>query len=489
MAAEKKKDISTCFKLPNNKTKIVCTLGPASSSDCVIKALMLKGMNVARLNFSHGTFEEHRNLIRTIRETASKLCIEVGIMIDLPGPKIRVGTFEDNTVHLLKGDEVFLTTNDVVGSKKTIPINYKKLPTKISSGDSIYLNDGFIHLQCLEVYGENIKCKVLTGGILSSNKGVNLPGIEIDLDPITEKDLEAIRFGLNEGVNIFSISFIEKAADIIKVRDFAHNLGKNVFLIAKIEREKAVKSIDKIIKVTDGLMIARGDMGVELPIQKVPHVQKELIIKATTKGIPIITATHMLESMIENIRPTRAEVTDIANAILDGTDAVMLSGETAAGKHPVPSVAMMASIAHECEIWREKSQWGIQRIENKICSVSMTVDEVISHHVNDAVQRLPVKYVITPTFSGKTARKVSSFKPRTWILAFSRNELTAESLTFSYGVLPYHVSNLENDWEDTVLKYMKKWNIYNSGDVVVLTKGPSTGKPGETNLLKIITLT
>ncbi|AEH60574.1 pyruvate kinase [Methanosalsum zhilinae DSM 4017] len=480
-------DVS-CFKLPDHKTKIVCTLGPASSSENIIRKLIMKGMNISRLNFSHGNFQDHKDVIQKIRNISRELCIEIAIMADLPGPKIRTGKLETEPIHLSKGDEVILTTENVRGEGQIIPVNYKKLPESVSPGNFIYLNDGFIQLECLKILKNNVYCRVITEGPLSSNKGVNLPGIDIDLEPVTENDLKVIDFALDAGVDIFSISFVEKAEDIEKVRNFALKRGKSVFLIAKIEREKAVRDIDRIIEVSDGLMIARGDMGVELPIQNVPQVQKELIAKATMKGIPVITATHMLESMTENIRPTRAEVTDVANAILDGTDAVMLSGETAVGKYPVESVEMMSSIAKASEEWRDRTRWGIERIETRICGVEMNIDDVISHHVNEAVQRLSVDYVVTPTMSGQTARRISRFRPSTWILAFSRYPLTAQSLTLSYGVFPVYVKKLETDWENTVLGKMKEWGIYQSGDIVVLTQGQSPGRPGGTNLLKILTL-
>ncbi|ADI74385.1 pyruvate kinase [Methanohalobium evestigatum Z-7303] len=475
--------------LPDHKTKIVCTIGPASSSEAMLKDLILYGMNVARLNFSHGDLEGHREVIHKIRKLSSELDVVVSIMADLPGPKIRIGKLKNEPIHLKKDDKVTLTTENIEGDESVIPVNYSKLSESVKPGRPVYLNDGFIQLNCLEVSDKSVDCTVVVGGPLSSNKGMNLPGSRVFLEPVTETDLNIVDFALNEGVDIFSVSFIEKADDIQKIRNHAKVKGKSVFIVSKIEREEAVKNINEILNVTDGLMIARGDLGVEIPIQNVPNVQKELTHKANLLSIPVITATQMLESMTENIRPTRAEVTDVANAILDGTDAVMLSGETAAGKYPVETVSMMTKIAREIEFWRSKNKDRTDTIVRNLDNIKMDVDDVISLQVNDALQKLPIKYVVTPTVSGESSRHISRFKSGTWILAFSRYLNTGRNLAFSYGVYPIYVGNKTDSWETIVVEKLKQWELVRNGDYIVLTQGQSPGKPGGTNLLKIISIT
>lgn len=475
--------------LPDHKTKIVCTIGPTSSSEEVLRNLILNGMNVARLNFSHGDLEGHRDVIHKIRKLSFELDAVVSIMADLPGPKIRIGKLLEEPIHLKKGNKVLLTTEDIEGNESIIPVNYSRLSESVKPGSPVYLNDGFIQLNCLGVFNENVECEVVIGGPLSSNKGMNLPGSKILLEPVTDRDLDIVDFALNEGVDTFSVSFIEKADDIQKIRNHAKNRGKSVFIVSKIEREEAVENIDEILDVTDGLMIARGDLGVEIPIQKVPVVQKELTHKANLLSIPVITATQMLESMTENIRPTRAEVTDVANAIFDGTDAVMLSGETAAGKYPIETVSMMVKIARETESWRSKNKNKTDTVIRDLDNIIMDVDDVISLQVNDALNKIPIKYVITPTVSGESSRHISRFKSDTWILAFSRYLKTSRNLALSYGVYSIYVESKTDSWENTAVEKLKQWELVRNGDFIILTQGQSPGKPGGTNLLKIISIT
>jgi pyruvate kinase len=333
-----------------------------------------------------------------------------------------------------------------------------------------------------------VKCEVIIGGELYSHKGLNLPGAKIFLDPVTEKDLEIVDFALNEDIDTFSISFIENAEDISKVRSFAASRGKSVYIVAKIERRQAVENIAEILTEADALMVARGDLGVEIPIQEVPSVQKELIQSAKLLGIPVITATQMLASMTDNIRPTRAEATDVANAILDGTDAVMLSEETAVGNYPVEAVEMMAKIAKTTEEWRSRTKWGLDTMLKGIMMREMSVDEVITLQVHEALQRLPIAAVLTPTRSGATPRRISRFKPETWILAFSRFPKTCSFLSLSYGVYPIYVKEVIENWEVETTNRAKQLGFAHSGDFVVFTQGPSSGKPGATNMLKILTL-
>jgi pyruvate kinase len=474
--------------LPDNKTKIVCTIGPASSSEEVLKELIIEGMNVARLNFSHGDMEEQREVIRRIRKISAELNRVVAIMADLPGPKIRVGTFEKEPVFLKKGEKVILTSRNVIGNESLIPVNYDRLSHSVQAGKPVYLNDGFIQLQCTGTEGEDVYCDVVVGGPLSSNKGLNLPGARIFIDPVTKRDLEIVDFALDEGLHIFGVSFIESGEDIRKLREHATRRGNDIFIVSKIEREKAVRNIDSIIKESDGIMIARGDLGVEIPIQDVPIVQKDIIHKANLLSKPVITATQMLESMIENIRPTRAEATDVANAIIDGTDAIMLSAETAVGKYPLETVRIMVKIARSTEAWRSNTKEGLTLMKKALNRMNPGVEDMISMQVNDALQVLPVRYVVTPTVSGKTARNVSRFRPDKWILAFSRNSQTCEQLALQYAVHPTFVSELKDDWEIMVIDYLKKSGAAGVGDMFILTQGQPSGRgrPGGTNMLKFI---
>ena len=476
------------MQIPDHKTKIVCTIGPASSSEEMIRKLMLTGMNVARINFSHGNFESHSEVIRRVRKVAAELNRTVAILADLPGPKIRIGKLEKEPIMLHKGNFVTLTVDEELGNEKRIPVSYKQLPESVVPGSLIYLSDGFIQLRCLEISGNDVLCEVLIGGELYSHKGLNLPGAKIFLDPVTEKDFKILEFALSKEIDIFSISFIESAKDIHKVRNFAAARGKSIHIVAKIERRQAVENIHEILKETDGLMVARGDLGVEIPIQEVPSVQKEIIQSAKLLGIPVITATHMLASMTNNIRPTRAEATDVANAILDGTDAVMLSEETAVGNYPVEAVEIMAKIAKATENWRSKTKWGLDTIIKDIMAREMSIDEVITLQVHEALQKLPVAAVLTPTRSGATPRRVSRFKPETWILAFSRVPRTCDFLSLSYGVYPVNVKETKEGWEKKATEKAKELGFVKSGEVVIFTQGPSLGKPGGTNMLKILTL-
>jgi pyruvate kinase len=476
------------MQIPDHKTKIVCTIGPASSSEEMIRELVLKGMNVARINFSHGDFESHGEVIRRVRKVAGELGRIVAILADLPGPKIRLGNLKKEPIMLHKGNLVTLTTDEIPGTPERIPVSYKQLPESVVPGSLIYLSDGFIQLRCLEISGNDVVCEVIIGGQLYSHKGLNLPGAKIFLDPVTERDLEIVEFALNEDIDTFSISFIEKAEDIRKVRTFAAARGKNVNIVAKIERRQAVDNIGEILVEADALMVARGDLGVEIPIQEVPSVQKELIQSAQLLGIPVITATQMLASMTDNIRPTRAEATDVANAILDGTDAVMLSEETAVGNYPLEAVEMMAKIAQTTENWRSRTRWGLNTIISNITMKEMSPDEVITLQVHEALQKLNAAAVLTPTRSGSTPRRISRFKPDSWILAFSRFPKSCDFLSLSYGVYPVYVKEVIENWELETTTRAKELGFAKSGDIVVFTQGPSSGKPGGTNMLKILTL-
>jgi pyruvate kinase len=478
-------------KLPDHKTKIVCTIGPASRSPVVLKELIGQGMNVARLNFAHGTLKEHREDIRLIRSLSKKLNKVCPILVDLPGPKIRIGRLFADPLMLKKGERITLVSSGPIYAPSQIPVEYEKLPQSVNRGGTIYLNDGFIQLRVLEIGDHEVACRVVMGGPLLSHKGLNLPKAKTLADPVTEEDLEWVDFGLEEGLDLFSLSFVEKADDLIKVREFAAKKGKTIFLIAKIERAEAVKNIKSILKEADGIMIARGDLGVEIPIENVPAVQKILIYQANLQGRPVITATQMLESMTENIRPTRAEVTDVANAIIDGSDAVMLSEETAIGRYPAETVKMMARIAHSIEKQRKTINPVIQAYEHLKSDMereTISVSNAISLNVMEALKVLNIKMILTPTHRGTTPRRISRFKPDCWILAFCLDEPTRDFLSLSYGVSPLLVKGKDPFQYETLVAFLKEQRLARIGDRIILTEMVAPGQTGGINSLNFITI-
>ena len=483
---------ASSLKLPSHKTKIVCTIGPASRFSSKLEGMIESGMNVARLNFAHGGFKEHAENIRNIRAAAFKTRHMVSIFIDLPGVKIRIGRLQDGSLLLKKGDKIVLTTSHALGHNARIPVEYKQLPKSVFKGQIIFLNDGFIQLKVERISGPDVFCKVLIGGKLLSHKGLNLPGAKLNVNPITGKDLKMVDFGLKHGVHIFGLSFVEKSSDIIKVREFARKKGFPVYLIAKIERRGAIENFDEILKAADAVMIARGDLGVEIPIEEVPGVQKRLIQRANIMGRPVITATQMLESMTQNVRPTRAEVNDVANAILDGTDAVMLSEETAIGDYPVETVRMMAKIAMTTEYQRDGEQLSNdegRQISNKVAqSGSLTITDVTSLNAFRAARELGARYILTPTNSGSTARRISRFKPHCWILSFSAHPRICDFLNFSYGVHPFFLNTKITHDPYAIFKNLKKCRLVKKGDTVVLTERRLSSNPGHTDSLGIVTL-
>ena len=478
-------------KLPSHKTKIVCTIGPASRSPEVLEELIRNGMNVARLNFSFSTATEHRKDIRLIKKTAAELEKTITILIDLPGSKIRIGTLESEPLLLKKNTQIILTSQDIHGTDTLIPVKYRQLLKSVSKGQTIYLNDGFIQLKVQAVVNNEVRCKVIIGGALYSSKGVNLPGANLFLDAVTQKDLEFIDFGLKEGVDTFGVSFIQNAQDILQVKEYAQKKGKTISAVAKIERKDAVKNFEQILHVSDAVMIARGDLGLEIPLEDVPSVQKKLINKANLAGCPVITATQMLESMKENTRPTRAEVADVANAILDGTDAVMLSEETAIGKYPIETVQMMRKIAKATEQKRKAipSSCNLQDALRRTASDDhRSVTDSISLNVVEAAEILQVRYILTPTASGNTARRISRFKPECWILAFSRQKSTCQFLNLSYGVYPFFMVNKTQSWHGPILNFITDAGLVTKNDTVILTQRRFSKKPGGTDSLGILTI-
>lgn len=475
------------MRLPSNKTKIIATIGPSSLKRETIEAMIKAGMNVARINFAHGDLEQHAKVIETVRRASERLNRPVAILGDLPGVKIRVGEIEGGSVTLRRWQTVTLTTRDVVGNEGIIPVQYKDFPKLVSKGDVIYLSDGFIALRVEEVRDTEVVCKVLAGGILFSHKGINVPNTRTAIDAITEKDLEFAKFAIEQGIDALGISFVGSAYDILKMRRFVEDNGGNIFLIAKIERQEAVKNFEEILNAADGIMIARGDLGVEMPIEKLPVLQKKLVHKANCAAKPVITATQMLVSMTTEKLPTRAEVTDVANAILDGTGALMLSEETAVGRYPVDAVRMMAKIARTTEAYRE-SQWPLRVVEMRMNEIrgatrrGTTIKDAISRSIIEALNSIDVKYILTPTRTGQTARLISRFRPRQWVLAFVTDERVANTLMFSYGVYPFVV---EKTTEEEIIRLIKGLSLVKENDTVLLTKGTPIGKTSGTNTIRI----
>jgi pyruvate kinase len=448
-------------------------------------------MSVARLNFSHGNLEDHREDIRRIRSVAAQLNREVMVLVDLPGPKIRIGKLQNEPLVLKKGDYVTLTTQEILGTASRVSVNYPRLPESVSRGSRIYLNDGLMKLRVQGVLGNEVRCKVVVGGQLISKRGLNLPRVKLLIDAVTDKDLDFVDFGLKERVDAFSVSFVEKAEDIVKVKEFARKRGKPIYVVAKIEREEAVKNISEILKEADAIMVARGDLGVQIPLEEVPAVQKQLIHKANLLGRPVITATQMLESMKENVRPTRAEVTDVANAILDGTDAVMLSEETARGRYPVRTVRTMARIARTIERQRRRlnpSSSVKQSFMSGVGQKTMAIEDVVSLNVIEAMRALNARFILTPTDKGNTPRRISRFKPDCWILAFSKCERTRRFLSLSYGVYSFFVEKKVDSWHDLIMKFIKDARLGKRGDNVILTEDLSSGQASGTDSLRIVTL-
>lgn len=475
--------------LPNHKTKIICTIGPSTRQQQQLEQLILAGMNIARLNFSHGTLSEHQETIQHIKAAAKKLGTIIPILADLPGVKMRIGKLREEQVNLKTGDRVTLTTDEVLGSSKLLPISYKKLPQLVAKGQPIFLSDGFIELKVIEKTSTSIDCEVIVGGVLLSHKGVNVPGNAIDIDPITSNDLSIVEFCIQQGIESYCISFIQSPDDILKLRTHAKQLGKDINIIAKIERARALQNYSAILESADGIMIARGDLGVETPIEHVPLVQKQLIKEANLLGKPIIVATQMLKSMTERRRPTRAEVTDVANAILDGTDAVMLSEETAIGAYPIDTVHMMVKIASTTENKNTNDSLKSMlqnQLQHYLKSQHLSIADVISLNALKAQQILQPRYILTPTDSGNTPRRISRFKPTSWILSFSKSQSTTFFLQFSYGVYPIYMPIEEQSWHPTILPYLKENNLVEEGDIVLLTQGRFSSTEGGTDSLGII---
>lgn len=477
------------INIPKNKTKIICTIGPASNSEKIIKSMILNGMNIARLNSSHGLIQEHIENISKIHNISNDLGINIPVLIDLPGAKIRIGKLKEDPVTLCKDEIVTLTTKKIIGDKKTIPVEYKHLSKTVSKSSTVYLSDGLIELKVLNFDEKNVRCKVIIGGSLLSHKGINFTNSKIHVNSVTKKDLEIVEIGMMYGVNTFCISYPKDERDIQKIKNFAKKQDKKIKVIAKIERSEAIENFDKILEAADGIMIARGDLGIEIPIEDVPTVQKKLIKKANIAGVPVITATQMMKSMTDNPRPTRAEVTDVANAILDGTDAVMLSEETAIGKYPVQTIKTMAKIAVTTEKKRNGASLPCNLhdfITKRHNHHNLKIADVISINVIEAHKILKPKFIITTTSTGTTARMISRFKPDCWSLSFTKNQDTADFLNFSFGVYPIYLNHDKESWHGVVIDYIKEKKLVKKGDMVFLTQRRFVDKKEGTDSFGVI---
>jgi pyruvate kinase len=464
------------------KTKIVCTIGPSSEWPQILEGLIQAGMNVARLNFSHGTQAEHLRKIENIRQIADRMKQPVAILQDLSGPKIRVGKVKEGGVALRQGGNFFLTNQEITGDEKGVSVNYAPLPDEVKPGDTILLSDGTIELQVLRSEGQKIRCRVVAGGVLTSHKGVNFPTRSILASAFTEKDRQDLLFGIQHGVDLIGLSYVKEAADIKGVKRFLEKESANIPVIAKIERREALEHVDEILGASDGVMVARGDLGVETPLEKIPNVQKMLIRKANALGKPVITATQMLRSMVDHTQPTRAEVTDVVNAIYDGTDAIMLSEETASGQFPVESVRMMAKIAQSAE-----EEFPFDQFLKREMDGESNLPQAISHTASLLAEEVKAVAIVTPTESGSTARWVSRLRPRQPILVLSRHLSTIKRLNLSWGVYPVLVP----DWKDTddmlerAKRMPKELGMASTGDRVIIIAGVPISIPGTTNLIKV----
>ena len=469
------------------KTKIVATIGPVTSSEEMLSKLLKVGMNVVRLNFSHGDFREHQEKVDNFRQAMKKTGIMGAIMQDLSGPKIRLGEFSTETVELKKGDTIIITTEKVIGSEKKVSINYPLFAKEVKTGDSIMVDDGKKRFEVLSVKGNDVLCKIIVGGTTKGRRGVNLPDSEISVKCLTDKDISDIEFGLKNKVDFFAFSFIRKPEDVTELRDILNKRKSKAKIIAKIETPQAVKNIDAILELCDGLMVARGDLAIEVPAEKVPMIQKMIIKKCNDAGKIVITATQMLESMIKSPVPTRAEVSDIANAILDGTDAVMLSEETTLGGFPLEAVNVMSKVAYEIEHnYPERKLTQMKKgDENRETTDSITESVVRTAHDVGA------QAIIALTETGYTARMVSRHKPEQIIIALTSNEITAHQLCLSFGCVPILVIDFKTS--DDALKYVKsyclKQNLAQKGDRIVITGSMPFGKKsGSTNMIIVETV-
>jgi pyruvate kinase len=475
----------TSHFIADKRTKIVCTIGPASQSAAVLEGLIAQGMNVARINFAHGDFDFHRATIANVRAASARAGRRVAIMGDLPGPKLRIGMLATEPIQIETGQAFVLQPGEAVGDATGASTSFAELARVVKAGDRIFLNDGFVGLEVEAVEGDAVHCRVLAGGELRSRKGMNLPGIDLGISAFTARDREILAFAAEQRLDAVSLSFVQDAADIVALRLEANGLGYAPFVVAKIERSRALDNLDEILDAADGIMVARGDLGVEIPIEEVAVAQKDIIRRANRVGKPVITATHMLESMTSSRRPTRAEATDVANAILDGTDCVMLSGETAIGQFPREAVATMAAIARSTEKARP-ARLMANLLEAQRLRGDLAEEDLISLTVYLAVEGLSPDVVFTPTESGSTARRLTRFRLSVPVVALSVSEKTCQDLQFSYGVEAMHVDRRPQSWAGFALDWTRRHDC--TASRVLLTEGTSAQKAGGRTRIEVLHL-
>lgn len=474
------------------KTKIICTMGPNTNDRELLKQLALNGMDIARFNYSHGDHEEQKGRIDLVKSVREEIGKPIAMLLDTKGPEIRTGVLKDDKkVTLEEGQTFVLTTRDVVGDNTMTHITYEGLPADVNAGSTILIDDGLIELRVVSKTATDIECKVVNGGELGGKKGVNVPNVKINLPGITDKDKDDIVFGIEQGYDFIAASFVRNAECIREIKEILKAHNSDIKIIAKIENAEGIENIDEIIDEADGIMVARGDMGVEIPAEQVPHIQKMIIKKCNDKFKPVITATQMLDSMMRNPRPTRAEVTDVANAIYDGTDAVMLSGETAMGKYPLEALKIMAHIAESTEEHLDYDKY----INARNLHAKQTVSGAVSYASVTTAAHLNAKAIVTPTISGFTARVVSKYKPKNDIIALTPNDSVMRQMQIYWGVTP--MKSAQEESTDAIMtnavEVVKKAGMVKNGDTVVLTAGVATSKnpeakKGITNVMRVITI-
>ena len=466
------------------KTKIVCTLGPAVDDENILRQMMLEGMNIARFNMSHGSHEEHGKRLEMLKKIRRDLNLPVAILLDTKGPEIRLGDFEQKQIVLKQGQMFTLTTNEILGNKESAYITYSGLPYDVTPGNRILIDDGLVEMEVESVVGEEIRCLVKNTGVISARKGVNVPGIALSLPFINEKDYNDLRFAVEQNFDFVAASFTRSAEDVRELKHILKELGgEKIKVIAKIENSQGVENLDEILSLADGVMVARGDMGVEIPLEEVPVIQKEIIKKVYGIGKQVITATQMLDSMIQYPRPTRAEANDVANAVYDGTSAIMLSGETASGKYPLECIRTMVRIAGRTELDIDYCK----RFRQSNLPTEGSITNAISKATVNVAMELNAKAIVTVTESGRTAYMISRYRPFCPIIACTSNEQTYRQLSLSWGIIPLLIEEKEglDELFAEAIKVVEKASYVSDGDVIVLTAGVPIGTSGTTNLLKV----
>ncbi len=476
------------MSISERRTKIVCTLGPSSNTEVKIDKLVRNGMNIARINFSHGTHEENGKVIQNVRKVADRYGVSLPILADLQGPKIRIGTMKEGGQEVEAGDYVTLTTEDIEGTSETIPVDYKGLINDAVEGNRLLIDDGLLELKVIKKNDSSLVAKVVVGGLLKSRKGLNLPDVDLSMSSLTGKDIEDLEYAVSQGVDYVAMSFVRSADDIQEVISRVRAKGSNAGIVAKIEKPEAITVIDDIIEESSGIMVARGDLGIEIASERVPMVQKNIIDKCRQAGKPVITATQMLDSMIENPRPTRAESSDVANAVLDGTDAVMLSGETAAGDYPVEAVKTMDKI---CGLVEKDADHIYNSLEyRKPEWKEKQVIESLAYSCVMLAENVDAKVISTITHSGSTARRIAKFRPRVPIVAFTESDEVRKQLGMVWGVQPIKIDEIFDTDKSVKLmeEHLKDHGLVNKGDRAIIATGMPIAKKGRTNMVKVSTI-